>query len=108
MLQVKQLFNLLFEIWWFNGSDRNPARFMAGKEDLSLINPDAAVNLIDLQDCINIILVQQMLGENFNTAAPYPLLRDNITLQRNDRTKSCPSIFTVTIPSEGRRSTAIS
>ncbi|MGA9637124.1 NAD-dependent epimerase/dehydratase family protein [Flavobacterium sp.] len=36
------------------GPDRNPARFLAGKENVS--NPEAPINLIHLDDCIGIII----------------------------------------------------
>jgi len=36
------------------GPDRNPARFLAAKENVA--NPEAPINLIDLEDCIGIIL----------------------------------------------------
>jgi nucleoside-diphosphate-sugar epimerase len=54
------------------GKDRNPARFLAGKENLD--NPDAAINLIHQDDCIGIILKimgTNTWGETFNAVAPF-------------------------------------
>lgn len=53
------------------GPDRNPARFLAGKENVP--NPDAAINLIHLDDCIGII--ESIISQNFwntviNAVAP--------------------------------------
>jgi nucleoside-diphosphate-sugar epimerase len=53
------------------GAGRNPARFLAGKENLA--DPDGAVNLIQQEDCIGIILKiieDTIWGDVFNGAAP--------------------------------------
>jgi nucleoside-diphosphate-sugar epimerase len=46
------------------GEDRNPIRFLAGRENLE--NPDAPINLIHQTDCIGIILriIEKILGRN--------------------------------------------
>jgi nucleoside-diphosphate-sugar epimerase len=52
------------------GPNRNPARFLAGKTDVS--NPNAPVNLIHLNDCIQIIdaiITQNKWGEIYNGCA---------------------------------------
>jgi nucleoside-diphosphate-sugar epimerase len=85
------------------GPDRNPARFMAGKEDIS--NPDAAVNLIDQQDCINIILriiETKTWGENFNAAAPYHPTREQYYIAKAIEQNLVPPIFDHNSPSEGK------
>ncbi|MCW2119322.1 SDR family NAD(P)-dependent oxidoreductase [Flavobacterium sp. 7A] len=53
------------------GRDRNPARFLAGKENAT--NPDAPINLIDREDCIGIIkkiIECDIWNERFNAVAP--------------------------------------
>ncbi len=54
------------------GPDRNPARFLAGKENVP--NPEAPINLIHMEDCIGIIL--KILETNtwnitFNAVTPF-------------------------------------
>ena len=54
------------------GEDRHPVKFLAGKENLE--NPDAPVNLIHQNDCINIIeeiIDQAKWNEIFNAVAPF-------------------------------------
>ncbi len=54
------------------GTDRQPVKFLAGKENLK--NPDAPVNLIHQNDCISIIeaiITQSKWNEVFNAAAPF-------------------------------------
>lgn len=53
------------------GPGRHPSRFFAGKTDIS--NGQAPVNLIDQEDCIDIILAvleQQKFGYTYHAAAP--------------------------------------
>ena len=52
------------------GPNRNPARFLAGKTDVP--NPNAPVNLIHLNDCIQLIdsiIAQNKWGEIYNGCA---------------------------------------
>jgi nucleoside-diphosphate-sugar epimerase len=52
--------------------DRNPIRFLAGRENLD--NPNAPINLIHQEDCIGIILKiiqKNAWGETFNAATPF-------------------------------------
>ncbi|OXA81887.1 Nucleoside-diphosphate-sugar epimerase [Flavobacterium aquidurense] len=54
------------------GQDRHPVKFLAGKENLE--NPDAPINLIHQNDCINIIeeiILQSKWNEVFNAVAPF-------------------------------------
>jgi nucleoside-diphosphate-sugar epimerase len=54
------------------GVDRQPAKFLAGKENLA--NPDAPVNLIHQQDCIGIILriiETNCWNETFNAVSAF-------------------------------------
>jgi nucleoside-diphosphate-sugar epimerase len=53
------------------GYERNPGRFLAGKENLP--NPDAVVNLVHQDDCISIIeqlISKQCFGNVYNVCAP--------------------------------------
>jgi nucleoside-diphosphate-sugar epimerase len=53
------------------GYERNPGRFLAGKENLP--NPHAAVNLVHQDDCVAIIeqlISKQCFGDVYNVCAP--------------------------------------
>lgn len=53
------------------GPNRNPVRFLSGQKNIE--NPDAPVNLIHLNDCIEIIhaiLKKECWGNTFNAVAP--------------------------------------
>ncbi|PVY42515.1 SDR family oxidoreductase [Pontibacter virosus] len=60
------------------GGDRQPGRFLAGKQDLP--NGDAPVNMIHLEDCLNIlqrIIAQEKWGQVYNACADeHPSRRD--------------------------------
>ncbi|MDG2431910.1 SDR family oxidoreductase [Flavobacterium sp.] len=65
------------------GEDRNPVRFLAGKENLD--NPNAPINLIHQADCIGII--KQIIAKNawdtsFNAATPYHPSRETYYTQK--------------------------
>jgi nucleoside-diphosphate-sugar epimerase len=65
------------------GADRNPARFLAGKENLE--NPDAPINLIHQEDCIEIILKiieKNSWNETFNAVAPFHPSREKYYTQK--------------------------
>ena len=65
------------------GEDRHPVKFLAGKENLE--NPDAPVNLIHQNDCIEIIEViiqQSKWNEVFNAAAPFHPTRQEYYTQK--------------------------
>jgi nucleoside-diphosphate-sugar epimerase len=53
------------------GEDRNPIKFLAGRENLE--NPDVPINLIHQEDCMGIILKiieNDVWNETFNAVAP--------------------------------------
>jgi nucleoside-diphosphate-sugar epimerase len=65
------------------GEDRHPVKFLAGKENLE--NPDAPVNLIHQNDCINIIeeiINQSKWNEVFNAVAPFHPTREEYYTQK--------------------------
>jgi len=65
------------------GADRQPAKFLAGKENLA--NPDAPVNLIHQQDCIGIILKiieTNCWDENFNAVSSFHPTRKEYYTQK--------------------------
>ncbi len=64
------------------GEDRNPIKFLSGKENIK--NPDAPINLIHQDDCIGIIyeILNQVQNGNivFNAVAPqHPTRKDYYT-----------------------------
>lgn len=65
------------------GDDRNPVRFLAGKENLD--NPDAPINLIHQVDCIGVIkqiIAKNTWGTSFNAATPYHPSRETYYTQK--------------------------
>ncbi|KFF07534.1 NAD-dependent epimerase/dehydratase family protein [Flavobacterium reichenbachii] len=65
------------------GEDRHPVKFLAGKENLE--NPDAPVNLIHQNDCIEIIeaiIHQSKWNEFFNAVAPFHPSRQEYYTQK--------------------------
>ena len=65
------------------GEDRHPVKFLAGKENLE--NPDAPVNLIHQNDCINIIeeiINQSKWNEVLNAVAPFHHTREEYYTQK--------------------------
>jgi nucleoside-diphosphate-sugar epimerase len=65
------------------GEDRNPAHFLAGKENLD--NPNAPINLIHQKDCIGIIMqiiAKQAWNTTFNAATPYHPSRETYYSQK--------------------------
>jgi nucleoside-diphosphate-sugar epimerase len=65
------------------GEDRHPVKFLAGKENLE--NPDAPVNLIHQNDCIQIIeaiINQSKWNEVFNAVAPFHPTREQYYTQK--------------------------
>ncbi|MDW8851638.1 SDR family NAD(P)-dependent oxidoreductase [Flavobacterium sp. MMLR14_040] len=65
------------------GEDRHPVKFLAGKENLE--SPDAPVNLIHQNDCINIIeeiIYQSKWNEVFNAVAPFHPTREEYYTQK--------------------------
>lgn len=65
------------------GKDRNPARFLAGKENVD--NPEAPINLIHQDDCIGIILKiieSNIWGDTFNAVTPFHPSREQYYTQK--------------------------
>lgn len=85
------------------GEDRNPARFLAGKENVA--NPEAPINLIDLEDCIGIIL--KILATNtwnttLNAVTPFHPTRKDYYTQKALEEKLIPPTFNHENPSIGK------
>lgn len=85
------------------GEDRNPARFLAGKENVA--NPDAPINLIHLQDCIGIIL--KIIETNtwntaFNAVTPVHPTREVYYTEKALAEKLIPPTFNHEILSVGK------
>lgn len=85
------------------GPDRNPARFLAGKENVP--NPDAPINLIHLEDCIGIIqkiIATQSWNTTLNAVTPFhPSRKDYYTQKALDQ-KLIPPTFNEENPSVGK------
>jgi nucleoside-diphosphate-sugar epimerase len=85
------------------GEDRNPARFLAGKENLD--NPNAPINLIHQDDCIGIILKiieTNTWGETFNAVCPYHPSREKYYTQKTKENNLVPPKFNQEKASEGK------
>ncbi|KUJ61148.1 NAD(P)-dependent oxidoreductase [Flavobacteriaceae bacterium CRH] len=78
------------------GEDRHPVKFLAGKENLE--NPDAPVNLIHQDDCIQIIheiINQSKWNEVFNAVAPFhPTREEYYTLKAKEQNLVLPKFST--------------
>ena len=85
------------------GQDRNPARFLAGK--LNVANPDGAINLIHLDDCIGIIkaiIAKDIWNERFNAVAPYHPTRKEYYSQKALDQNLVPPAFNLQVQSIGK------
>ncbi|WP_366185976.1 SDR family oxidoreductase [Flavobacterium ovatum] len=85
------------------GPDRNPARFLAGKENVA--NPDAPVNLIHLDDCIGVIqkiIEENSWNERFNAVAPNHPSRKEYYTQKALEQNLVPPTFNQANPSIGK------
>ena len=85
------------------GPDRNPARFLAGKENVA--NPDAPVNLIHLDDCIGVIerILQVGIWEtSLNAVTPNHPSREEYYTQKAVAAHVVPPIFDHENPSVGK------
>lgn len=85
------------------GEDRNPARFLAGKENVA--NPEAPINLIHLQDCIGIVL--KILETNswnttLNAVTPFHPSRASYYTEKALEEKLIPPTFNYENPSIGK------
>ena len=85
------------------GEDRNPIRFLAGRENLN--NPDAPINLIHQEDCIGIILKiieTDSWNETFNAAAPFHPSRAQYYTQKALELDLAPPTFNYGNTSTGK------
>ena len=85
------------------GPDRNPARFLAGKENVP--NPDAPVNLIHLEDCIGIIhkiITTDCWNTTLNAASPFHPSRKVYYTQKALDENLVPPSFNEDAPSVGK------
>ncbi|EIA09871.1 SDR family oxidoreductase [Flavobacterium frigoris] len=76
------------------GKDRHPARFLAGKENAD--NPEAPINLIHQDDCIEIImkiLETNTWGEILNAVTPYHPSREQYYTQKAVELNLVPPTF---------------
>jgi len=69
------------------GNDRHPITFLSGRKNIE--NPNAPINLIHQEDCINIILkivchteLDEVWNETFNAVAPYHPTRKEYYTQK--------------------------
>ncbi|MEY4433860.1 MAG: hypothetical protein RLZZ44_1995, partial [Bacteroidota bacterium] len=74
------------------GEDRNPVRFLSGRENIE--NPEAPINLIHLDDCIGIILKIiecNSWKETFNAVASFhPTRKEYYTQKAQDLNLTLP------------------
>lgn len=85
------------------GEDRNPARFLAGKENVP--NPEAPINLIHLEDCIGII--QKIISTDswnltLNGVTPFHPTRKEYYTQKAISENLVPPTFNHETPSIGK------
>jgi nucleoside-diphosphate-sugar epimerase len=65
------------------GEDRNPVKFLAGRENIE--NPNAPINLIHQEDCIGIILKiieEESWNKTFNAVSPFHPSREQYYTQK--------------------------
>ena len=85
------------------GEDRNPIRFLAGRNNIE--NPNAPINLIHQEDCIGIILkiiTSNCWGETFNAVAPFHPSREAYYTQKAKEYDLELPIFATSKPSIGK------
>ena len=85
------------------GGNRHPVKFLAGETQLE--NPDAPVNLIDLQDCIGIIekiIETETWNETLNAASPNHPTRENYYTQKASALQLILPKFDHSKPSNGK------
>jgi nucleoside-diphosphate-sugar epimerase len=86
------------------GGDRNPARFLSGKTNLP--NPEAPINLIEIDDCIHIIMKiieKDFFGKIYNAAAPFHPTRKSYYTQKAAQYHLPLPQFDETLPSSGKK-----
>ena len=78
------------------GEDRNPVRFLSGRENIE--NPDAPINLIHQDDCIGIIkkiIELDSWNKTFNAVAPFhPTRKEYYTQKAADLNLALPKFAT--------------
>lgn len=85
------------------GPDRHPVTSLAGKKNLK--DPEAPVNLIHLNDCLNIIssiIEQEKWNEVFNAVAPFHPTREIYYTEMAKLKGLIPPIFNKHLPSKGK------
>jgi nucleoside-diphosphate-sugar epimerase len=85
------------------GEDRNPIRFLAGRNNIE--NPNEPINLIHQEDCIGIILKiieSNCWGETFNAVAPFHTSREAYYTQKAKEYNLELPIFAASKPSNGK------
>ena len=85
------------------GEDRNPIRFLAGRNNIE--NPNAPINLIHQEDCIGILLKiidADCWGETFNAVAPFHPSREDYYTQKAKEFNLELPIFAHSKPSVGK------
>ena len=74
------------------GEDRNPVRFLSGRENIE--NPNAPINLIHQDDCIGIIekiIVLNSWNKTYNAVAPFhPTRKEYYTQKATDLNLALP------------------
>lgn len=106
--QVEELFILSDELQTtvvrfggLYGGSRKPARYLAGRNDLS--DGNAPVNLINRQDCIRIlteILKQDVFGTVFNAVNPHHPKKSDYYIQKAKDLGLQPPTFALAEPDE--------
>jgi nucleoside-diphosphate-sugar epimerase len=85
------------------GEDRHPITFLAGRSNLE--NPEAPINLIHQQDCIQIILKiieKEVWNTVFNAVAPFHPSRKKYYLKKGEELNLVPPQFNENQPSVGK------
>lgn len=85
------------------GEDRHPITFLAGRSNLE--NPEAPINLIHQQDCIEIILKiieKEVWNTVFNAVAPFHPSRKKYYTRKAEELNLVPPQFNENQPSVGK------
>lgn len=85
------------------GEDRHPVKFLAGRNNVE--NPDAPINLIHQQDCIEIILKiikKEVWNTVFNAVAPFHPSRKKYYTKKAEELNLVPPQFNENQPSVGK------
>jgi nucleoside-diphosphate-sugar epimerase len=103
LLENKHFKTTILRFGGLIGNDRDPAHFLAGKENLD--NPEAPINLIHQDDCIGIILKileSKTWGATFNAVAPFHPSRSVYYIQKALELNLIPPTFIYGNPSVGK------